>query len=123
MAVTNAAAMTITEPLPDPAQTGGGYNPLADELVIRFAGTTGQRSFVVPIPAADDLESNVLSADKTGAAVGVQIDNLLFRAVVAHPTWRVLAEPNPPTEVVADLLAEVKRRFDRYGAGEIPPMG
>ncbi len=130
MAVTNTEAITITEPWatptwpevpPDPARTRGGYNPMADEVVIRFAGTAGQRAVVLPIAASDDLDINVLSADRTGVVIGVQVDHLLFSAVAEHPSWRALADPVPPPAVVAELLLEVKRRFDRYGAGETPP--
>ncbi len=106
---------------PDPARTSGAYNPLADEFVLRFGGTGGRHSVVMLIKTPDAQDINVLADDETGERIGVQIDNLRFRVITEHPSWRALAKPEPPVPVVADLLAEAKRRFARYGAGETPP--
>lgn len=132
MAVRHPEATSITEPWAaptwpkapsTPARPRRAYNPLADELVLRFAGTAGRRSVVVPISSPDDQDVNVMADEETGEVVGVQVDNLLFSVAAEHPTWRALAEPDPPAAVVADVLAEARRRFERYGAGETPPAG
>lgn len=103
----------------DPATIGVLYNPLADELVVFFDDR--RRGGVVVWIEPPSEEIAVIADEETGEVVGVQVDNLLFSAVAAHPAWRALAASAPPAAAVADLLAEAKRRFDRYGAGETRP--
>jgi hypothetical protein len=107
---------------PDPTELWLDFDPVADELMLYF-DRKPVAAYNNPIcaPEGDDvavlvgLEENWVGTDQI---VGIQIIPLLGRAVKTYPSWRVLAEPNPPPEAVASFVAEVGVLFARYGVGE-----
>lgn len=94
-----------------------GYNPFADELVVRFANSAGQVAVVEPIATPDDHYANVLADGKTGAVIGVQIDGLRVVGKDRFPHWPATAAADPPPAAVERLVADVRALFDRYGVG------
>ena len=84
----------------------------ADELVVRFPDLP-EVGYSDPIDAPDGSDTAVL-VDDTGAVVGIHVYPLLAGAARAHPSWRVLAEPNPPWAAVAAFIAEAADLFARY---------
>lgn len=115
------AAPRWSSAAPEPSQAAVLYNPLADELVVFFDDR--RRGGVVVWIDEPSEDIAVITDDGSGEVIGVQVDNLLFKGVSDHPAWRALAEPEPPLDVVAALVDEARRRFERYGAGETPPRG
>jgi len=105
----------------DPISARVSYNPVADELVITF-DERSIASYVEWIEAPESSDAAVLvafgggaTATAPGEIVGVQIDHLLERPGIAHPTWRELARPAPVPEAVARLIADIEDLFGRYG--------
>ena len=92
------------------------YNPLADELVVRFSPASGPLIAVaIKTPGRDYAHLLVESA--TGAVVGVQVDDLLAWAVRFHPGWRLLAWPDVAEHrrLLGRFVAEVAALHERYG--------
>lgn len=103
------------EPAPD-RKLRAYYNPPADELVVRFVG--GANPVVtVAIGTPERDYAHLLVDAKSGAVVGVQVDDLLAWAVCEHPQWRLLAWPDVAERqgLLAPFLAEVAALFARYG--------
>lgn len=100
--------------LPDATRFRVRYNPVADEVVVRFAHPLGP---VVSDPIdAPDVDASLLVEEGTGAVVGAHVLSLLLGAVPASPAWRRLAEPGPPPTAVAAFLADIIALAARYGA-------
>lgn len=97
------------------------YGSLADELVVRFAGTSGRPAVAVAIETPDRDYVYALTDEETGDVVGVQVDDLRTVAGRLHPEWTRLTEPAPPRRVVAEFVADVSALFSRYGAGNTRP--
>jgi hypothetical protein len=96
------------------------FGDFADELVIRWDG-------FVPVPAVSDVFEECDAADigvlidwRTGNVVGVHVCPLLHGAAAAFPHWAAVAQPGPPAEAVAALVADVRRLFEQHG---LPPRG
>jgi hypothetical protein len=95
-----------------------GYNPYADELVVRFENAAGRFAIVEPIATPDDHYANVMADEATGDVIGVQIDRLRDVAVPHFPHWAAAAtEGDPPPEAIDRLVRDVRNLFDRYGVG------
>ena len=102
----------------DPSRGYVNYSDHADELVVYF-GERPAPSYVdfIDAPALPDaavLVSVGASGDDAGQVVGVQVDLLRARAANRRPAWAVLAEPAPPPEAVAALVADIAGLFERY---------
>ncbi len=102
----------------DPTRACLFYSDLADELVLYF-GDRPLPSYVDWIDAPGSSDAAVLigedeNGEDTGEVVGIQVDFLVDRASKMWPAWRVLAEPSPPPEAVARLVAVVADLFERY---------
>lgn len=97
------------------------YGAIADELVIRFHGNRHFDTVVVPVttPAID--YAGVLTDFSSGAVVGIHVYPLLAFAIQRHPSWKPLAEPDPPSEVVLRIIEDVKQLFDRFGVDDPDP--
>lgn len=101
--------------VPDPGRAVVAYNPLADELTVGIDGPPG--GIVVPLAGTAGGVA-VLVDQETGAVLGGQVDNLLYRAVDHYPSWRRLAEADPPLEVISRFLTDVRGLFDRFGVAD-----
>lgn len=88
------AVPTWPPDLADPGESRVLYNPLVDELVV-FLDSRRRGGVVVWIePPSEDIA--VIADDERGEVIGVQVDTLLFKAISVFPSWRALAEPEPP---------------------------
>lgn len=94
-----------------------GYNPYADELVIRFANAAGKVAIVEPIETPDDHYANVMADEATGEVIGVQIDHLRAAALAHFPDWAAAADPDPTPAVIDRVVRGVHDLFVRYGVG------
>lgn len=122
-AATPWVAPVWPSPPPEPTTARVVYGGLADELVVRFAGTVGRPAVAVAIETPDRDYVYALTDEETGRVVGVQVDDLVAVSGRLHPAWTRLAEADPPTSVVAEVLGDVAALFSRYGAGQTPPAG
>ncbi len=105
----------------DPTVAYVRYDRVADELVVYFGGAPVPKySDPIDAPGSDDVMVMVgMNADRTstGEVVGIHIYPFRAGALVDHPEWRALTEPNPPAEAVADFVADVAALYARHGFG------
>lgn len=109
----------------DPASMRVRYGAYADELVVSFDDRP-VASFSDPIDAPEGSDTAILvgmDADgrSTDEVVGIHVFPLLEGPAKHRPAWRRLAEPDPPTELVARFVAEVRDLFERYWTPPPPP--
>jgi len=130
MAIKGRSSFTVAEPwavpvwpstAPTPADAELHYGVLADELVLRFPSPGGRATVSVAINTPEVDYVYVLADERTGAVLGIQVDNLRPSARRRHPAWGRLAQPRPPLTAVADFLTDVTALFRAYGAGDAPP--
>jgi len=94
------------------------YGAFADELVLFFSEEP-VASYVSGIDAPEHDDAAVLVGlgpgdEDTGEVVGIHVYPLLAGAHRKPAHWRRLAEPDPPAELVAGFVAEVRDLFERY---------
>ena len=102
----------------DPIRAYLDYDGYADEMVLYFDGA--------PSPAVNDAIDTPSDSDTallvglgpdgkdTGEVVGIHVYPLLAGAARKPAYWGRLAEPEPPAELIARFVAEVRDMFERY---------
>lgn len=101
--------------LPDPETMKVVYGKVADELIIRFSPNRRVDTVVVPVTTPDEDYAAVLVDFTSGSVAGVHVYPLLAFAVQIHPEWGPLAENNPSSQTIAQIVADIKELFDCYG--------
>jgi len=129
-------AMTATDPSAvhrprwpdqpfDPARAYLNYDVIADDLVLYFGSEpVAAVSDLIDAPEGDDAAVLVglgPGDEDTGEVVGIHVYPLLAGAHRKPAHWRRLAEPDPPAELVAGFVAEVRDLFERYWSPP-PPL-
>jgi hypothetical protein len=104
--------------LPDAKTMRLLYGAWADELVIRFDSNRYREVAVVYITTPKEDYAGMLVEGDLGAVIGVHVYPLVALAVERHPSWLAAAATNPPPEVAASIVNDIKRLFDRYGIAD-----
>lgn len=110
---------TWPERLPLATAMRTAYNPLADELTIRFGDEPRKGAIVYTdyVATPETWYAGVLVRWETGEIIGIQVDYLTDYAVGLHPRWQAVMSPSPEPEVIANIVTDIKELFDRYGVG------
>ncbi len=112
------AAPVWPESPPDPAAMRVNYGAYADELVIGFSSDRAYNTVVVPVTTPNDDYAGLLVDIESGAVVGIHVYPLLALAVRLHPTWKPLASPHPQKDTVAQVIADIRGLYGRYGVDD-----
>lgn len=98
------------------------YGAYGDELVLYFSPRPVPAiSDGIEAPEGGDTAILVGEGADAGKVVGIHVFPLLAGPAQHRPAWRRLAEPDPPAELVARFVAEVRDLFERHWA-PAPPI-
>jgi hypothetical protein len=102
----------------DPARADFHYGAFADELRLWFdPEPVGWFSDPIDTPEGSDTAVMVgvdANGRSTNEIVGIHVFLLLDGPARHRPEWRRLAEPDPPADLVAAFVAEVRALFERH---------